>query len=81
MDLIDMTLLCTVFGTFILLSFRLGYMCNKGNPVTKEETPKIEKKRAKKEIEEADKEFKNLITGINNIENYNGTSEGQVQIK
>lgn len=85
--MIDVALLCTIFGVFILLSFKLGFKYGllSKEPETKETPtiklePKIIKKK-KQEKDESTKEFETLCTAINNLENYKGSSEGQVSIK
>ena len=79
-------LLCTVFGVFILLSFvigvRIGQKVNNNesielNPVKvyKEYKDEEESKRQLKFSEEV------MNTMLENIDNYNGTAEGQKDIK
>lgn len=85
--MIDVALLCTTFGVFILLSFKLGFKYGllTKKEETKETKAKKEKikiiKKKKQEKDESAKEFENLCTAINNLENYKGSSEGQVSIK
>ena len=79
-------LLCTVFGVFILLSFvigvRIGQKVNNNesielNPVKvyKDYKDEEESKRQLKFSEEV------MNTMLENIDNYNGTAEGQKDIK
>ena len=85
--MIDIVLLCATFGVFILASFKLGYQfgSNDKSKPTNEEKPKVIKETKKPnkttKEDEAQKEFENLCTAINNLENYTGSSEGQVSIK
>lgn len=81
----EVALICTVFGVFILCSFKLGYQFGQNKSVEvvvpkEKKTIKehIKQKKAEKEKEE---ELDEIYKIINNMENYNGTSEGQEVIK
>lgn len=81
----EIVLICTVFGVFILLSFKLGYQFgqNKGVEVVipKEKKTIKEHIKQKKVEKEKEEELDEIYKVINNMENYNGTSEGQEVIK
>lgn len=79
-------ILCTVFGVFILISFLLGIkagmMMSKDTKVTNNE--KIKKTKPIKNDEfktnENDDELDELAKIMHNIEVYDGTGEGQVDV-
>lgn len=79
-------ILCTVFGVFILISFLLGIkagmMMSKDTKVTNNE--KIKKLKPTKNNEfktnESDDELDELAKIMHNIEVYDGTGEGQVDV-
>ena len=79
-------LLCTVFGVFILLSFvigvRIGQKVNNNEPI---ELNPVKVYKDYKEEEESKRQLKfseeAMNTMLENIDNYNGTAEGQKDIK
>ena len=79
-------LLCTVFGVFILLSFvigvRIGQKVNNNEPI---ELNPVKVYKDYKEEEESKRQLKFseevMNTMLENIDNYNGTAEGQKDIK
>lgn len=83
--MIETTLICALFGVFILVAYSMG-LKNGQKLVNKEEikVPIVEKqeKSAEKyeEDEEFDKQQEALMQLLENIENYDGTSRGQKKI-
>lgn len=86
--MIDIAILCTVFGVFILVAFIKGVEI--GVKLRKEETIEvptlnpathIKKKLEEKEFKESqNKEQERIEIMLENIENYNGTDIGQKDI-
>lgn len=76
-------ILCIVFGVFMIISFTLGFKLGSGKEI-KEEIVSTPKKKItnffKTKEEKHDKEQEKLWKAITNIENYNGTAEGQEMI-
>ncbi len=83
--MLDIAFICTIFGVFILTSFKLGYKYGNSKQdnidVAEVKKEKIIKKAKKKEEDEEVRKLNSFYTAINNLENYNGTSEGQEVIK
>ena len=80
----ETVLTCAVFGVFIMSSFSIGYRYgakkenilkqNISNPIKE----RIKNKKIERKQEEQEEE---LFMAINNIEKYNGSSEGQEVIR
>lgn len=74
--------LCLMFGAFIFASFYFGFkLGNKGEIKAEEPKTLVNKITTKLKKEEDNTEEEELWKVINNIENYNGTSEGQEVIE
>lgn len=83
--MIEMILMCTLFGVFILVAYSMG-LKNGQKLVDKEEikVPIVEKQEKPvekyEEDEEFDKQQEALMQLLENIENYDGTPRGQKKI-
>lgn len=86
--MIDIAIVCTIFGVFILISFILGVRI--GFKLRKEDTISgfnlnpvkaiIERKEEKRFIEKQEEEQKQIEIMLANIDTYDGTGIGQKDI-
>ena len=84
--MIETIILCALFGAFIMLSFmfgvKVGQMTKLGEKVEiKTPTRVIKEYKEKKNIEEAGRKENELIeTMLQNIDSYDGTAIGQIDL-
>ena len=76
-------ILCTIFGIFILFSYTLGL--KNGQKLANKEAikaiPNLELPRKYEEEEVFDKEQQQLMQVLANVEAYDGTSKGQMEVR
>lgn len=83
--MIETILICALFGAFILLSYTLGL--KNGQKLSKQEKIELPKpvinipKVNKKALESDNLDEEKLSIIMANIDNYDGTSKGQVKVK
>lgn len=82
--MIDLIIICIVFGTFLIVSFmigaRVGQKAVKGEEIKIELPNPVAKIKEHKEIKEASKELEKIDIITQNIDNYDGTGAYQQEI-
>ena len=80
----ETTIICTIFGVFLILSFiigaRVGQKIVKGEEVKISLPNPVQKISEYKEKKEVEKELDKLDIITENIDNYDGTGLGQKEI-